>query len=184
VLHVAAITAAAALTTCAKRPPLEIPQPIGQTHTLSAPFASASEPQRRPFETVRVSITSRLREACHMPDAPRAASEFELAALPNATGLKPIGEDVLHVVGLCLATPSLEKGRLCISGFADPHDTTTLEEDLGRAHARAAKHYLETLGVAASRMDLAVRRDLQGEPGSLERVEVDLQDSVECPGRF
>ncbi len=189
--HVAFVVTVAATTcllACANNQPPLPPQPIGETHTLRADLmmrrSDAGGARAQQFESVRVQVTSRLRERCKMPEAPPEPSLFAF----DGVDFEPRGEDVLHVVATCLDEPEHEASRLCVSAYIDPRGERGYEEDLGRSHAEAAERYLEKMGLGSERMDVALRNEAvygDGLARALERrVELDLQDSAACPGRI
>jgi hypothetical protein len=170
-----------------QKPPLPR-QPIGQTTTSSAPLRSAGGSPARPaeVETVPLTVTSRLRTICRMPEAPPIPSDFVF----DGQTLRPsAGEDVLHTVATCLTAPAQAQRRLCVSGYIDQRGVRDVEIQLGRAHADATAQYLERLRIAGDRIRTAVRNGELLTGGELSvpatrRVEVDVQDALPCTGEF
>jgi hypothetical protein len=175
--------AAAAISSCTRPREPVILQPVGETHTLSALVQTGDAgPRSHLLESVRVELTTRVRDACRLPPPPSEPSRFDF----DGVDVEPRGEDVLGLVAVCLGKPALAKRRVCISGYADRGAPAETEEALARAHATAVKHYLASNGLDESRSDTVLRWEpifVGEERRALDRrIEVDLQDHVACPG--
>jgi outer membrane protein OmpA-like peptidoglycan-associated protein len=177
----------ALLAACAVNTEPVLPaQPVGQTHTTAASLRTdTASMNEQALEVVHVTIASRLRDICHMPEIPVQPSVY----LFNGADLKPKSEDILYTLATCLNTPLMMGKRICVAGYLDPRGRPQYEADLGRAHAFAAVRYLQRLDVQAERLDPALRNSAVFTDGQRprpddRRVELDVEEGNVCPGRL
>lgn len=138
-------TIACAMAGCSHdNPPAKAPEPIA-----SAPASTPKE--QATTETVGVHASKRMQIACNLPDSRDSAPLFDF----DQAQLRYRGKSILDSVATCLKEGELKGQQIQAIGFADPRGTQEYNMALGTYRAEAARNYLLSDGLSASRVQVA-----------------------------
>ena len=135
-----------------------------QTVPVRAPVVPAREPvattqARRPIANApsatmsQIAISEDIRAACGISDGD-AYFAFDSAQVRSQD------RSTLDKLAKCFETGPLQGREMLLVGHADPRGTADYNMVLGDYRAQSVRHFLSTLGLKASRMEISSRGEM------------------------
>lgn len=174
--------AAAAVACSSNRAPARGGE-VGASASMNASASVSSDRSGAPRDdrATTVALSSELRHACQMPAAADETPQFDY---DDAT-LRPRGANILNDVASCLTDGALKGRNVTIVGRTDPRGSEEHNQELGESRATAARDYLISRGVEASRIQMVSRgeQDARGDDEATwaldRRVDINLGTTAE-----
>jgi peptidoglycan-associated lipoprotein len=121
-------------------------------------------------------VSPGISERCKLPETRAESPQFDF----DDSELRPRGMNILDGIAACMQEGgALARQSVTVVGHADPRGTEDYNRGLGMRRADAARRYLESKGIPASRVNVRTRGEAEAKGTDVSGWQLDRHVEIE-----